>query len=695
MKIIDRLKKTKIYKSYFLYAILLITLIPIVIISYLDYHISKNILTEQVINKLDTLADNKIQLIKTFITNKQSNLSLFSHLPIVIKIFAKYDDETEGALRNYLSYYSEKSGFNKILLISLDGSIISSFPAKVAEEEINPVLKRTVENAKTLLELNMSNFISNKESNSLVAFMAAPVIQNGKAIGIAAVEMTNKEIDKILSYNSDLGKTGETIGAVINDGVLEITTHLKDKTSPLDPKSEMNQYLQLAASGNQGSGTIIDYRGKKVLAAWRYIPSLRWGVLVKIDSDIALYPIQQLGENFIILSLLGLGLISLIAWWVSKKLEQSKIFLKKIIDSILSPLVIVNPKLEVVQWNEALEKSLNLEGHNIPQNNLLKLFPSLAPKAEQIYELIQTQTSGKLNSIVDHKKEHYEIFVYPLSEKDFTGGVVRIDNITERVKLTEGLVQNDKLASIGILTAGIAHEINNPINFVVASVDPLKKDIADILSVMEKYASLNPTQETEKINKLKKELDLDYSINETQQLLNGIEDGAKRTANIVKDLRSFSRLDESDMKNVNVHDGLNSTLTMLKNKYKHKAEVIKEYENIPTIDCYPGKLNQVFMNVLSNAIDAVNTDGKIIIHTYKINEDKVGISIKDNGVGIPEEMQAKIFEPFFTTKEIGKGTGLGLSISYGIIKEHKGEIQVNSKVGEGTELIIILPIHHN
>lgn len=261
----------------------------------------------------------------------------------------------------------------------------------------------------------------------------------------------------------------------------------------------------------------------------------------------------------------------------------------------------------------------------------------------------------------------------------------------------EQLVQSEKMASLGQLTAGIAHEINNPINFVSANIQPLKDDIADVLSIVALYEKVaikkGIENEFSEVEEFKKKTQIDQTLKEIDNLLKGIEEGAMRTSEIVKGLRNFSRLDQKVLLKANMNESLGSTLTLLHSSYKNRIEVEKQFGDIPEIDCYPGQVNQVFMNILSNAIQAIPEKGTIIIKTWQENED-VRISIKDNGSGMPEKVRKKIFDPFFTTKDVGKGTGLGLSISYGIIQKHNGEIEVFSTPGEGTEFIIRMPISH-
>ncbi len=259
------------------------------------------------------------------------------------------------------------------------------------------------------------------------------------------------------------------------------------------------------------------------------------------------------------------------------------------------------------------------------------------------------------------------------------------------------LVQSEKMASLGQLTAGVAHELNNPINFISASIKPLQRNVEDLLGLLDKYEAVieqrNLSGEFSEVEELKESVDLAYAIKETQNLFKGIVEGSSRSMQIVKDLRTFSRMDENEFKQVDIHEGIDSTLLLLHHKMENKISVVKKYGKISHVECLPGKLNQVFMNILTNSILAIEDKGEISIETSSM-ENKVKISFKDNGKGMPPEVRDHIFEPFFTTRTVGEGTGLGLSISYSIIEEHQGVIEVYSKPGKGTEFLIILPLNH-
>ncbi len=267
----------------------------------------------------------------------------------------------------------------------------------------------------------------------------------------------------------------------------------------------------------------------------------------------------------------------------------------------------------------------------------------------------------------------------------------------ENLKLAQSqLVQSEKMASVGVLTAGIAHELNNPINFMSGNVHPLQRDLEEVFALLEKYEQTISKNDLgsyfTELHELKDEMDFSYLIQEIYSLLKGIEEGAHRSSEIIKGLRSFSRLDDEASQIYDIHEGIDSSLVLLQNKIIDKKIVVrKDYGDFEGVECFPSKLNQVIMNILTNSLQAMEADrGELFIQTVS-SALGIKIIIKDNGKGMQPEVKEHIFDPFFTTKEVGKGTGLGLSISYGIIEKHNGNIDVISEPGKGTEFIISLP----
>jgi signal transduction histidine kinase len=276
------------------------------------------------------------------------------------------------------------------------------------------------------------------------------------------------------------------------------------------------------------------------------------------------------------------------------------------------------------------------------------------------------------------------------------------------------LIQTEKMSSLGQLVAGMAHEINNPINFIYGNINHARNYINDLFNLITLYQEIYPEASLH-IDAQTEEIDLNFVREDFPKLLDSMQVGAERIRGIVRSLRTFSRVDESAIKDVDVHQGIDSTLILLASRLKpplisQTIQVIKNYSNLPLVKCYPGELNQVFMNLLNNAIDAIEqhnrcksfeeisaNPGTIKIRTELSLESTsnpwIVIRITDNGAGMTEEVSSRAFDPFFTTKPVGEGTGLGLAISYQIVVElHKGRLYCTSAPGEGTEFVIEIPM---
>jgi two-component system NtrC family sensor kinase len=280
-------------------------------------------------------------------------------------------------------------------------------------------------------------------------------------------------------------------------------------------------------------------------------------------------------------------------------------------------------------------------------------------------------------------------------EQELTHRHDELERTYKRLASTqEQLLQTEKMASIGQLAAGVAHEINNPIGYVHSNLGTLRDYAGALIALVEAYGREFPTDHpgAAGLQQLRERLDIDFIVGDLPQLLDESREGIERVTKIVQDLKEFSHVGRDEpVRAVDLHKGLDSTLNIVWNDLKYKVRLEKHYGELPPVECHPSEINQVFMNLLINAGQAIAERGTITI-TTGVDGDEVWTSIVDSGCGIPEETLARIFDPFYTTKPIGRGTGLGLAICYGIVAKHHGRIEVSSRLGFGSTFKVVLPV---
>jgi two-component system, NtrC family, sensor kinase len=368
-----------------------------------------------------------------------------------------------------------------------------------------------------------------------------------------------------------------------------------------------------------------------------------------------------------------------------------------------------NQRFDIVLLDLSLSDSFGLDTLKKLQESVPDIPVVVLTGADDRSVALQAMATGAQDYLVKDK------ISAPLLERAIRYAIERkkaeVQIIKQERELNQlKLIHSDRMATLGQLVASVAHEINNPVNFIYANLTHVNNYAQDLLALIELYQQGDVDAAAEIQDKIE-EIDLDFLKEDLPKTLSSMKMGAERICELVLTLRNFSRLDEAQMKPADIHEGIDSTLLILRDRLKEKSgrpaiQVIKQYGKLPLIECYVGQLNQVFMNILSNAIDALyqqNQDGlqteinnsppTITIRTQVINSNCVEVSIKDNGIGVSESVKAKLFDPFFTTKEVGKGTGLGLSISHQIVVEkHGGQLRCISAPGQGAEFVLEIPI---
>lgn len=315
------------------------------------------------------------------------------------------------------------------------------------------------------------------------------------------------------------------------------------------------------------------------------------------------------------------------------------------------------------------------------------------------YRLKKTRF-GEINELVQaYNNMASQLFeLYTSLEQKVQERTLELEKANDDLKEAQAMmVHSEKMRSLGELVAGIAHEVNNPINFIYGNIMILEKYNKDMFDLIEKYAENEDTLPPEKrieIEKIKEEIDIEFLKDDIKELIRSCIEGTERTKNIILDLKNFSRMEEMVMTQFDIPKEIDTTLNILNNKYKNRITVHKEYEeNLPKIEAYGGQINQVFMNILDNASAAIEGNGDVYINVKRAGEN-VEIEFRDTGKGIKKENLSKVFDPFFTTKPVGQGTGLGMSISYRVIQNHFGTISVESELGQGATFKISLPVNH-
>jgi len=457
---------------------------------------------------------------------------------------------------------------------------------------------------------------------------------------------------------------------------------LKATHSPDPVIQEIAKQIQQNSQGfesiTEAKKLQLEWQGERnyvYVNPWRDQYGLDWLVVVSVPEKVFMSKIKAHTQITIALCLGALAIAVLIGYFTSVWITRP------ILRMNLASQAIASGKLDQkINFSHIQELNILTQSFNYMAGKLSEFFTALETSKAELEDRVEQRTADLKTALTELQRTQAQV------------------------------IQGEKMSSLGQLVAGVAHEINNPVNFIYGNITHLNAYTQDLLRMIHLYQERHPSDDPE-VQALATEIDLDFLVEDLQKMLSSMNMGTERIRSIVLSLRNFSRIDEAEFKAVDIHEGIESTLLILQHRLKDQPdkpaiEVIRDYGNLPLIECYAGQLNQVLMNILVNAIDALDelnikrtyeeikaNPSQITIRTSVNDAQWMEIAIADNGPGIPEQLKNRIFDPFFTTKPVGKGTGMGMAISYQIITEkHSGKLECFSTVGQGSEFRIQVPI---
>ncbi len=695
---------------------LVLSLITLLVVGCTAFFQAKQALKQSAIERLSAAAALKSDELNTWTQNRRRDVLSLAQLPEV-KQKAKElltGNNSPAALKSTreellyaLNSYARNNAasLKEVFIASPSGRIILS-TNKNREGIYQPLVQYTeVAPGKTHFVSNL--YASPDQGKPTITFAVFLSDQDNRKIGILAANLNLERIDEVIHLRDGLGETGKTylVGNVGSDLYHHHALISASRFGSQEFPDEIDSFaIQQAIQGNSGEGLYKNYQGVPVIGVYRWLEQQDFALFAEIDQQEVFVPATSLAKSTLVVGVASAIILALGMLFLARRLTH--------------------PILEIASTARLVGNMAQCKNFNLLQPIPVIVDNEIGVLARTFNQMIQ-QLQYSYWQLEEHR--HNLEGMVEQRTQELTIQNERLENTLQKLRQTQAqLVQTEKMASLGQLVAGVAHEINNPVNFIQANLEYLEQYTQDLMGLVQLYQKEYPAPKSKVATHLK-DIDWDFLQQDLPKVLTSMRVGAERIIDIVSSLRTFSRLDEAQMKKVDLHPGIDSTLLILQNRLRGKSsrlpiQVRKEYGELPRIYCYPGQLNQALMNILSNAIDAleegmgrwgeremgsnlpikpttqtlsrtrVATPPQISICTELRDQNWIVIRISDNGGGIPQEIQDKLFDPFFTTKPVGKGTGLGLSISYSIVVErHKGKLFCQSQEGQGTEFVIEIP----